>query len=488
MDIIGRKREIAELNTLYHSGKSEFVAVYGRRRVGKTYLIDETLEGKITFRHAGLSPVEQEQARRGKQQQPRVLKLQLKHFYMSLLRHGMHRTHCPTSWIEAFYMLSQLLESLQTEERQVVFLDELPWMDTPRSGFITAFEGFWNTWGCHRRNLMLVVCGSATSWIQNNLIDGHGGLYGRVTRLIKLHPFSLHECEEFYRSRGIRLSRYDITQCYMVLGGIPYYMNYVERGLSVAQIVDSLFFGSDARLQGEYDRLFASVFSKPDEMKRIVETLHKRHGGWTRTEIVQKTGIPNNGLLGNMLKALTESGFAECYTPFGLNKRDTLYKLTDPFCWFWLHFVKNRTRLPADFWKGNATQSIVSWRGIAFEEICWCHWREIKQALHIAGITTELSSWTQRGDADNEGAQIDLLIQRGDNVVNMCEMKFYNEPFTVSKTYHQKLLHRQNLIEAKIGRRKVVHPTLVTTEGLRENEYSHIFQSVITLDDLFAPA
>ena len=258
--IIGRDKEIKELVELYNSDKSEFVAVYGRRRVGKTFLIDEALKGKITFRHAGLSPVDEE----GKKNS---LKDQLKHFYFSLQMQGMKKSKCPSSWMEAFFMLSQLLEAKDNGKRQVVFLDELPWMDTPRSGFITAFEGFWNTWGCHRDNLMLVVCGSANSWMLDNLVNSHGGLYGRTTYEVKLSPFKLGECEQFLKKKGIRMSRYDIVQSYMVLGGIPYYLGYMKKGLSLAQNIDLLFFEKDAKLRNEYDRLFASVFSNPEQIK-----------------------------------------------------------------------------------------------------------------------------------------------------------------------------------------------------------------------------
>lgn len=486
--IIGRDREIRELNELYESGKAELVAVYGRRRVGKTFLVDEVLEGKISFRHAGLSPIEQE-ARKKENPRARVslMKLQLKHFYMSLLKHGMKKSHQPTSWLEAFYMLEELVEKLPVHKngRQVLFLDELPWMDTPRSGFVTAFEGFWNTWACHRRSLMVVVCGSATSWIQDNFIDNHGGLYGRVTREIKLSPFTLRECELFYKSRGVRLSRYDIAQSYMVMGGIPYYMTYVDRWMSISQAVSELFFSDRARLKGEYERLFASVFSKPEEMKLIVETLSKRHAGWTRQQIIEKTGLDDNGTLSKMLRALVASDFVVRYVPFGLTKNEEHYKLADSFCWFWLHFVKGQKRLASDFWQGEASGAVRSWRGIAFEELCWSHWRQIKRALGIEGVQTELSAWTKQGDAETDGTQIDLLIERNDHIMNMCEMKFYNDEFVVDKAFHKTLVHRQNMLECELPRNMVVHPTLVTTVGLRYNEYSGDFQQVVTLDELF---
>lgn len=490
MSIVGRKKEIKELNELYNSDKAELVAVYGRRRVGKTFLVDESLSGKFCFRHTGLSPIEAEvnnrSANTGKQGS-NALKQQLKQFYVSLQQYGMRRSHCPTSWIEAFYMLSQLLEQKDQGKRILVFLDELPWMDTPRSGFITAFEGFWNNWCCHRHNVMIVVCGSATSWIQDNFINNHGGMYGRVTREIKVSPFTLSECEQFYQSRGVCMSRYDIVQSFMVLGGIPYYMNYVRRGASVSQVINELFFDVKPRLQDEYDRLFASVFSKPVEMKRIIEVLYKRHSGWSRQELLRQTGMPSNEAFTKMLNSLIASDFVMKYVPFGMKKTDVHYKLIDPFCWFWLHFVKDQTRLVTDFWQGDASQSVVSWRGIAFEEVCWYHHAQIKYALGISGVSTELSAWSLRADSDalQDGMQIDLLITRNDHIVNMCEMKFYNEEFSISKSYHKVLVHRRNVLERELSGKMVVHATLVTTEGLVYNEYSGVFQQVITMDDLF---
>ena len=477
--IIGRDREISEINRIYESGKSEFVAVYGRRRVGKTFLVDEALKGKITFRHAGLSPVE-------KNSQANNLKAQLKHFYFSLKTQGLKVKKCPASWIEAFYMLSQLLENIDDGNRQVVFLDELPWMDTPRSGFITAFEGFWNTWACHRDNMFLIVCGSANSWMLDNLVNSHGGLYGRTTFEIKLKPFRLRECELYFEANGIKMSRYDVAQSYMILGGIPYYLGYFKKCFSLAQNIDQLFFAENAKLNDEYDRLFASVFSKPDEMKRIVRTLSERHSGFTRQEINSKNDFQDGGAVTKMLKALLASDFIETYIPFGDGSRNEHYKLSDPFCLFYLKFVHGQTGVDPAFWTNNVgLQRISSWRGIAFEEVCFRHISQIKKALGISGVASEQSVWSVRGDNEKDGAQIDLIINRKDNVVNLCEAKFYNEDFAVDKNYYLKLIHRQNMIGELIPRRSVTHNVLITTFGLTYNSYGSVFQNVITLDDLF---
>lgn len=474
--MIGRKKEIDELQRLYNSGKAELVAVYGRRRIGKTYLVDETFKGYITFRHAGLSPVEEN--KNG------MLKAQLEHFYYSLLLQGMKKCKKPETWLEAFYLLEKHLEEIDDGTRQVVFLDELPWMDTPRSGFMTAFEGFWNTWGCHRDNLMLVICGSANSWILDKLINSHGGLYNRVTYEIKLAPFTLSECEDFYESKNVKMSRYDIVQSYMILGGIPYYMNYFQRGKSLAQNIDAVLFHKQGKLREEYHRLFASVFSNPERMKRIVEFLYTRNSGYTRSEISKELGTQDGGSLSQNLNALIASDFVIKYIPFGKGRREH-YKLVDPFCLFYLHFINKKQDPGETFWQQHVTsQQVVSWRGYAFENVCFNHIPQIKRTLGISGVITSHSAWSKRSD-DTEGMQIDLLLSRNDNVINMCEIKYYSGDFTVDKAYYQTLLHRQELLSKELSQKYSIHNTLITTFGLTYNEYSGIFSNVITMDDLF---
>ena len=477
-DMIGREREVNELLQLYNGKKAELVAIYGRRRVGKTYLVDETFRGKITFRHAGLSPVEEN--KKG------FLKAQLEHFYYSLLLQGMKKSHRPESWLEAFYMLETFLEERNDGDRQVVFLDELPWLDSPRSGFMTAFEGFWNTWGCHRSNLMVIVCGSASSWMKDALINNHGGLYNRVTYIIKLSPFTLRECEAFFAETNVRLSQYDIVQSYMALGGIPYYLGYFESGLSLAQNMDKLFFSKQAKLREEYDRLFSSLFVNPEVMKAIIEALSLKNMGLTRQELLQKTGIANSGEFSNQLKALISGSFIMKYCSFGSSKREEYYKLTDPFCLFFLRFVGEKAKRRTTDWTNiSDTGSAAAWRGYAFENVCFNHIRQIKAALGISGVSTNETLWSKKGSEEVSGTQIDLIIERKDNIVNMCEVKFCNDEFAVNRDYHFTLVRRKNLLLEKVPKRAAIHNTLITTYGLKQNEYYSDFVQTITLDDLF---
>lgn len=474
--MVGRKKETDELIRLYNSGESELVAIYGRRRIGKTYLVDEVFGDKITFRHAGMSPVEGNF--KG------ALDEQLNHFYLSMQLYGLTGCSKPKSWMEAFHYLEKYLMEADDGSRQLVFLDELPWMDTFKSGFIRAFEAFWNTWGCHRKNLMVIVCGSANSWILDNLINNHGGLYNRVTYEIKLEPFSLGECEELLNSLRVKLSRYDITQAYMILGGIPYYFRLFTPGYSLAQNIDNLFFKRNAKLSYEYDRLFSSVFDYPDSAEKIVRILSGRSEGYTRRELLQLSGLKDGGVFTKYLKALMASDFIIRYVPYGKSKKQPYYRLVDMFSMFHIAFVEDKTSLDDSFWmKSVNSHSIISWRGFAFEKVCFNHVSQIKRALGVPEVISSESAWVDK--TSNGSTQIDLLIDRNDNVINMCELKYYSGDYEVNKTYYKTLIEREGLLAKAMPPKKVIHDTLVTTFGLKYNEYSGIFTKVVVLDDLF---
>lgn len=476
--IVGRQAEIAELKKLYHSDRPEFVAVYGRRRVGKTFLIKQALKGRITFQHTGVSPIDQD-SDRGQ------MRMQLESFYYALLNQGLEGYKPPKTWMEAFFLLEQLLQNLDNGERQVVFIDELPWMDTPRSGFLPAFENFWNGWCSGRDNIMLIVCGSATSWILSNLSRNKGGLYGRLTSEIKLSPFTLRECAMYFRHAGIEMSQYDILQSYMVFGGIPYYISYFQKGLSFEQNVDNILFGSKPRLRDEFNRLFAAIFSHPDDSKKIVRLLATRHAGFTREEISKGTGLPLGGGLSTTLAALAESDFITGYTPYGMPKSTVCYKLMDNFCLFCLKYVEPNSK-DAGFLTDNMASDILkAWHGVAFEEVCWQHIQPIKRALGIDGVRASLSAWAMRGYDSQDGAQIDMLIVRDDNVVNLCEMKFASTPYSISKDEEMRLRHRIEALKATLSPKQTVHLTMITTYGVAYGKHSGIVQKEVRMEDLF---
>ena len=476
--IIGRKAEIKELERLYHSDRPEFVAVYGRRRVGKTFLIKQALKDRITFQHTGVSPVDQEGERNR-------MKTQLESFYYSLLNQGLEGVRMPKSWMEAFFLLEQLLMQLDDGSRQVIFLDELPWLDTPRSGFLSAFESFWNGWCSGRDNILLVVCGSATSWILSNLTRSKGGLYGRLTDEIKLSPFTLAECEEYFRHEQIELSRYDIAQSYMVFGGIPYYLSYFRKGLSFEKNVDRILFGRSPRLRDEFNRLFSAIFSNAEDCKKVIRLLATRNSGFSREEIAKFTGLPLGGGLSKTLASLAESDFIQKYIPYGIAGKQERYKLVDNFCLFWLKYVEPHGK-DSTFMSDNQASNILGvWHGVVFEQLCWQHVTQIKRALEIGGVKTSLSVWVRKGDDEHSGVQVDMLIFRNDNIVNLCEMKFTGVPYEIDKEENIRLRERIEALKATLSPKQTVHLTMVTTYGVREGKYSGIVQSQVVLDDLF---
>ena len=484
--IVGREKEIKKLNELYQSDSAELVAIYGRRRVGKTFLVDEVFANRITFRHSGLSPNDDRYADETRRKSR--LKDQLKHFSHSLTLQGMNKSgKVPASWLDAFFLLEKALQEQDDgTSRQLIFLDEIQWLDTPKSGFMTGLEAFWNGWACHRHNLMVVVCGSSSSWILNKLIHNHGGLYGRVTCQIKLLPFSLHECRKFFDARGVVFSPYDITQAYMTVGGIPYYLNYFDKTLSLSQNIDRIFFAEDAPLKSEFDELFSSLFVAPETMKSIVCALQKKSSGLTRAELLQKTGITDSGEFSNQLKALISGNFMIKYCPYGSGKREERYRLSDPFCLFFLRFVRENENRHVSWVNLENTGAVIAWRGLAFENVCFQHIPQIKSALGISGVTTSESAWFQHGDENTPGAQIDLIIDRRDRVVNLCEMKFTGDPYQISTQDHFRLVRRQQALTPLIPRKSAIHHTLITTYGLERNMYFGDYLHVVTLEDLFA--
>lgn len=476
--LIGREAEVEILNDLYDSGSSEMVAIYGRRRVGKTFLVSEVFKGRLTFVHSGLSPIDQVKGTNSR------MKAQLRHFRDSLVLQGSEDKSILDSWLDAFFRLELFLQSKDDGSRQVVFLDEIQWMDTPRSCFMTGLEAFWNSWACFRDNIMLIICGSSTSWVLNKVIHNHGGLYGRVTRQIHLMPFDLSQCEQFLESHHMGLSRYDVVQVYMALGGIPYYLRYLDPKLSFPQNMDALFFKDGAPLRDEFDQLFSSAFAKPEAMKKIVRVLEARRRGFTRDEIIQRSGIPEGGDLSKHLKALIESGFITMYIGFGENRNTRLYKLIDPFCLFYLGFKEGD--MDSSGWADKTgSPSIAAWRGLAFENVCFNHVPQIKKALGISGVATRESLWSKRGDGEDSGTQIDMIIERKDNIVDICEAKFLSDPFPIDKEYHFVLERRKRLVAENVPKKMTVRNVLICTFGLKKTEYRWDFAAVVTIDDLF---
>ena len=469
--MIGRTAEKARLLKYAGSGESEFVAVYGRRRVGKTYLIRQTFQSRFSFQHTGIA--------RGR------TKEQLGAFGDSLREWGSDFKGSPSDWFEAFNLLKVVIAK-STQKRKVVFLDELSYLDTKGSRFIPALEHFWNGWASARDDVLLIICGSATSWIINKVIKDKGGLHNRVTGRISLQPFTLKECEDYVASRGIVMTRYQIAETYMALGGIPFYWKHLEPDLSADQNIDDLFFARANKLEGEFDELYASLFRKPEPYLKIVMALGRRKSGLSRDEIVAQTGMCSCGNLTRYLRELEECGFIRKSLAFGKKTKCALYQLIDNFTLFHLAFVGENKTNDRCFWSGSSdAQFRVVWEGLAFERLCLQHVREIKIALGISGVVTHDCSWQIARTAEHDGAQVDLLIDRKDGVINLCEMKFASTEYEIKDAEDRRVRARKELFKETTGTRKAVHLTYVTTYGLKRNKHSGIVQSEVTLDDLF---
>jgi len=488
--IIGRKREQEELRRIYESDQAELVVVYGRRRVGKTYLVREFFKGRFDFQHTGLSPLEYEE------NLDKLDLMQRTAFASSLGQFGIECDTVPACWIVAFDLLrSYLIRKLKSRRkgRVTVFIDELPWMDTAGSGFLTAFEHFWNGWAAGQERLLFIICGSATTWITDHIINNNGGLYGRVTREIKLAPFSLAECEAFFRLRKVSMSRYDQLQSYMIFGGIPYYLGYLQPTLGLAQNVDALFFAPTARLRHEFDRLFSSVFRKGklsedrnnvEYYKKIVAFLSQRREGYTRKEISEGTQISYGGNLTELLRALETSDFIRPYLFYKGNRREMRYKLIDFFVLFSLRFVREAQSPSQMFWQENQfSPAIYAWRGLTFEEVCWNHQRQLKEALGIASVRTEIEPWRSRESAP--GAQVDLVIQRSDRHLHLCEMKFMEKPWRMDADDELAIRTKVADFIEETGYPHPVHPTLISSYGVKDNAHSRLFLHILTMDILF---
>lgn len=474
--MIGREKERNSLLKTLDSDESEFVAVYGRRRVGKTYLVREAFGNRFVFEHTGLAHTD--------------MRGQLRAFKDSMARNGLARKrHSFRSWYEAFLALSDELSRLP-DGKKVVFLDELPWLDTQGSRLIGALEHFWNGWAAARKDVVLVVCGSATSWIVERLLRAKGGLYNRVTRSVPLRPFTLAECERYAVSRGIALERPELAEAYMVFGGIPFYWRQLEPGASLAQNLDRLFFAPDAPLRGEFGQLYDSLFRKAEDHVRIVRALATKKAGMTRDEILRATGIAGNGRFSRELEQLEQCGFVRRYVAFGKRRKEALWQLVDGFTLFHFRFLEGDPNPDARFWSASvASPALSAWRGLAFERLCLLHLPQIKAALGIAGVLTKTCSWRHVPDAVHpDGAQVDLLIDRDDRIVDLCEMKWTHGAYALDKEEAEKLRDRCEIFRAVTGTDKAVHVVLATPFGLRPNLHSGLVQNVVTLADLFRDA
>lgn len=472
--MIGRDAEQKILRNALLSDRPELLAVIGRRRVGKTYLIRSVLGDLIDFEIVGLKDGDKSQ--------------QLRNFTYSLIASsGQIPDKEPEDWLSAFHLLSRYLDTLKSGKgKLVVFLDELPWVATHRSGFMTGFSYFWNSYAS-KNNILVVICGSAASWMIRRVINDRGGLHNRVTRQIYLQPFSLKETEQYFLGKEIHLDHYQILLLYMTLGGVPYYLSFVEKGMSAVQNIENICFLKKGGLYREFDNLYKALFDFPDRYEQIIRTLANRWKGLNRSELLEESGFNDGGGFTTVIRDLELSGFITSYRSFEKKKKDKLYRLTDCYSMFYLRFIEGTSIEEKGYWQLlSQTQAFKSWCGYAFENVCLLHIMKIKEALGISGIFSRHAAYFLKGIKDTPGIQIDLLIDRNDNVVNLCEIKFYNEEFEISTTYAENIRKKAVIFKKQTKLRKQIMITLITSYGIKSNKHSTgLVDHSLTMDDLY---
>jgi hypothetical protein len=472
--LVGRRQQIGELEEAFASGKPELVALVGRRRVGKTYLIRQCYGKRIDFEMTG--------TQHGK------MDSQLQNFVFNMGKHfpGFQLKSRPVNWPEAFHWLGQALESLEKKEKLVIFFDELPWLGSRRSGFISGLGYFWNNWAS-RQNIVVVICGSAASWMIKKVINDKGGLHNRVTRLLFLHPFSLAETEEYCRARQINLDRFHLLQIYMVMGGVPMYLDLLKPGLSAVQNIQMICFAQGGFLRNEFERLFASLFESHQQHIAIVRALASKRSGMTRQELLKNTTLTNGGMLTELLEELEKSGFISIYNGYGKKIKESLYRLSDFYSHFYLTFIEplgKHSRV--DFTQLSDLPKWKTWSGYAYENICLAHVDQIRKALGISGISSSVASFVAAPKDGLGGAQIDLLIDRSDQSINLCEVKFSTSAYEVTKQDAEDFANKKAVFRYHTKTNKHLFLTLITTFSAINNSHkiNHV-DHVLTQDDLF---
>ena len=464
--IIGRNNEVEQLESLLDSGKSELVVIYGRRRVGKTFLIRQTYKKHMVFEVSGIPDGNYND--------------QLTNFFNEICRRKkmFSKRETPENWLEAFNLLGKFIDKQIGNKKKVLFIDEFPWIYTHKSKFVQLFGHFWNSYCSKRSDLIVVICGSAASFMVNKVMNDPKGLHHRITLPIRLLPFDLYETELFLKSKKVRLDRYAYLQIYMAIGGIPHYLEKIHSGDSVPVAIDRLCFNKGGLLVDEFNHIFASLFDNSENHMKIVEVLASSQKGITREALITKTKINSGGTLTKTIEELSESGFISEYEPYSNAIKETLYRLTDEYSMFYLKFIKKNK---GGSWKTlYSSRSYSSWSGFAFENLCLKHYRQILAGLELGGITANSSSWR------NQKAQIDLLIDRTDRTINICELKFSESEFTINKSYAQSVIKKKREFMNEMNDRKNVLTTFVTTFGVKKNNHSdQVMDNQVTMDCLF---
>jgi len=481
--IIGREKEVKILDEVWKSKDAEFIAIYGRRRVGKTYLIREYFADKSIYLEAS-----------GAKDKP--LKTQIENFMKAVSKTFFKGAELqrPQTWDEVFEVLTRELINVASSKKTVVFLDELPWMATKKSGLLQSLDYYWNLHWSRIPNLVLVVCGSAASWILEKLIYAKGGLHKRITRKILLEPYNLKETQEFLHSLSIKLNQKQILDIYMAIGGIPYYLKAVSKKLSAAQNIEAICFQKNGLLYNEFSNLFEALFEQAHVNLTIVKEIVKHGNSISREELINHTGIKSGGTLNNRLKELEASNFIKSFIPYTRKNRDQFYRVIDEYSLFYLKWIEPilNSGIGVDeqgYWENMInTPAVTTWSGYAFENICLKHTYQIRKALHIEKISCKAGKWhyIPKKNSVKQGAQVDLLFDREDGIITICEIKYSNTSFVIDKDYGKQLMKKTEVFQEQTESNKQINLAMITTLGVKPNLWSEeLIQNEVSLTDLF---
>ncbi|MBM3610852.1 MAG: ATP-binding protein [Alphaproteobacteria bacterium] len=475
--IIGRKKETEILKKAFHKKGAELIALYGRRRVGKTFLVRQ-LFGKepYYFELTGIKDAS--------------LKVQLENFakiFESKFFGGVNAVH-PRDWLSAFALLTTQIQKINSSHKIVLFFDELPWLASNKSGFMQALDYYWNRHWSEFLNLTVIVCGSGASWMLDKLINAKGGLHNRLTNRILLEPFTLKETQDFLSSKGFQVHKNFklVLDYYMVLGGIPYYLNMLESRHGSTLNIETLCFKKTGLLVDEFPKLFSSLFKQSEVNLAIIRLIAKHHYGMSREALLHELKISSGGRINKRLQELESTGFIQSFIPFD-SKIGTYYKVIDEYSLFYLSWIEPSLvkGFLGNYWSNQiGTPRYYAWAGYAFESVCFKHRRIIADQLGIQSVVLGASSWHSKKSLRTTGAQIDLLFECKDRSIYLCEIKFKESVYEITKEEGLNLKNKiHSFMEAFPGREILL--SLISASGLKRNIWSEgLISHVVTAEDL----
>jgi len=479
--VIGRKKEQEILEKIWRSKTSELVAIYGRRRVGKTFLIREFFSSRGSYFELS-----------GRKETSLVEQLKnfseafSKAFYpgVSLLP--------PESWRDALSLLTREIEKFPSK-KHLLFFDELPWLAAQKSGFLQALDHYWNMYWSRMNHVKVILCGSAASWMLEKLIHARGGLHNRLTSIIHLQPFHLQETKAYLHARGVRLSEKQILDMYMVMGGIPYYLNFIEKGKSAEQNIQDLCFSTNGILHTEFERLLQSLFDASEVHVRILREIAQKREGISRENLLTRLNISSGGTFNKRLNELQAAGFIHSFIPYRHKKKEQHFRVLDEYSAFyltWIDPVVEKGFPQVNYWKTcQRNAKWASWAGYAFESVCFKHLPQILRALRLTSIPCEIGNWrfVPKKRSTEQGAQVDLLFDRHDQAITLCEIKYSPNKYLIDKGYAKELHHKIDTFQKKTKTTKQLFLSFISTYGVKKNLWSEdLVTNEVSLKELFS--